>query len=224
MSSIPYILTLLDFLTISDSQEAGDELRALIWQQCQNTAAALAMWRAHIDLSIYDYTIARLPLPKPQADRDFSLLHLSCTYWSICLMLSCIVESIPRDFQISLTDVSKIATDASYLNHHNQCPIFAPDKYASKITHCVHLFFEPLAGAVQGSSGFFPMMCALRFYEMAAKISGQKSAELQILYDLFNRPFMGSKVERYLAYLHRSVWKDDIDVDGSKPKNWTTWF
>lgn len=52
MSSIPYILTLLDSLTMSDSQDAIDELLEMIWRQCQNAEAALAMWRAHIDLSV----------------------------------------------------------------------------------------------------------------------------------------------------------------------------
>lgn len=176
MSSIPYILTMLDSLTISDSQDAVDELLNMIWRQCQNAEAALAMWRAQIDLSVYDYTITGFPLLKPQADSDFSLLHLSCTYWSICLMLSCIIESISGDFRISLT--SENATVTSFFNPHSRHSNFIPEKYASKIVHCVHLFFEPLAGAVQGSSGFFPMVCAWRFYEMAAKISGQKSAEL----------------------------------------------
>lgn len=85
-------------------------------------------------------------------------------------------------------------------------------------------FFEPLAGAVQGASGLFPMVCAWRFYEMAARLSGHKSTELQILYDLFSKPFMGHKIERYMIHLQRSVWKDGPDAHVSKPKNWTAWF
>lgn len=197
----------------------------MIRQQCQNAEAALAKWRAQIDLSIYDYTNAGFPLRKPQTDSDFSLLHLSCIYWSTRLFLSCIMGSIPGSFQISLTDVSsENATDALRSIPHNQYSNFTPQKYASKVVHCAHLFFEPLAGAVQGSSGLFPMVCAWRFYEMAAKLSGQKSPELQILYDLFSKPFMGKKIERYMVHLQRGVWKDDLDAHVSNPKNWTAWF
>lgn len=225
MDSIPYITSLLDSFSPSDSQNAADELRTMIRQQCQDAEAALAKWRAQIDLSIYDYTIAGLPLPKPQTDSEFSLLHLSCIYWCTRLMLSCIMGSIPGNFQISLADVSlEDATDALCLVPHNQYSNFIPQTYASKMVHCAHLFFEPLAGAVQGSSGLFPMVCAWRFYEMAARLSGHKSTELQILYDLFSKPFMGQKIERYMIHLQRSVWKDGPDAYVSKPKNWTAWF
>lgn len=68
------------------------------------------------------------------------------------------------------------------------------------------------------------MVCAWRFYEMAARLSGHKSTELYILYDLFSKPFMGKTIERYMVHLQSSVWKDDLDAHVSKPKNWTTWF
>lgn len=219
MSSIPYILTLLDSVPISDSQDEVDKLQDMIWQQCQNAENALAIWRAHINLSIYDYTIAGVPLPKPQTSIEFSFLNLSCIYWSVCLMLSCITESLPEGFHTPSSDVSENATD-----RYDQNSNFGPEKHASKIVHCGHLFFVPLAGAIQGSSGFFPLVCAWRFFEMAAKISGQKSAGLQILYDLFDEPYMGNKVGRYMAHLQRSLWKDDGVADVSKPKNWTAWF
>ncbi|KAL7922995.1 hypothetical protein ACQKWADRAFT_320364 [Trichoderma austrokoningii] len=198
MENIPYITALLDSFSPSDSQVAMEELRAQIWQQCRNAEAALAEWRAQIDLSIYDYTMAGLPLPKPQTDSEFSLLYLSCTYWSTRLMLSCIMGSIPGSFQISLTDVSSENATG---------------------TLCL-----PLAGAVQGASGLFPMACAWRFYEMAARLSGHEGAELQILYDLSNKPFMGKKIEQHMAHLQRSAWKDDLDAHVSKPQNWTAWF
>lgn len=195
----------------------------MIWQQCQDVEAALAEWRAQNDLSIYDYTIAGLPISKPQTDSDFALLHLSCIYWCTRLMLSCIVGSIPGNFRISLADVSlEDATNALCLV--SQYSNFNPQEHASKIVHCAHLFFEPLAGTVQGSSGLFSMVCVWRFYEMAARLSGHKSTELQILYDLFRKQYMGKEIERYMVHLQRSVWKDDLDAHVSEPKNWTAWF
>lgn len=225
MDSIPYITSLLDSFSPSDSQKAEDELRTMIWQQCQDGEVALAKWRARIDLSIYDYTIAGLPLPKPQTDSDFSLLHLSSIYWYTRLMLSCIVGSIPGNFRISLTDISlEDATDALCLAPHNQYSNFTPQEHASNRVHCAHLFFEPSAGVVQASSGLFPMVCAWRYFEMAARLSGHKSPELQILYDLFSKPFIGKRMEQYMVHLQTSVWKDDLDAHVSKPKNWTAWF
>ncbi|KAM0258252.1 hypothetical protein ACHAQJ_003894 [Trichoderma viride] len=211
MSSIPDILTRLDSLAEADSQDIADELREMILQQCQDAAAALARWQVLVNLSIYDYTIAGLPLPIPQADSDFSLLHLSCVYWSICLMLSCIMKSIPGDSQV-LSDISENTTDASYSEPYDRMSNCSPEKYASKMVNCAHLFFEPLAGAVQGSSGLFPMVCAWRFYEMAAEMSGQRSTELQTLYGLFDKSFMGNRVGRYLEHLQRSIWKNDPGV------------
>jgi hypothetical protein len=217
MSSIPEIITHYDALAKADSQDAANELREIISQKCQEAGAALATWQDHIDLSIYDYTIAGLPLPIPQADSDFSLLHLSCVFWSNCLMLSCIMHSISGDSQML----------KALLGRKTNC---SPEEFASKMVNCGHLFFEPLAGAVQGSSGLFPMVCAWRFYELAAELSGERSAELQTLYDLFDKPFMGSQVGKYLAHLQRSIWDDDSNVHlsrkagFSKFKNWTAWF
>lgn len=225
MDRIPYITSLLDSLSPSDSQNAGDELQTMIWQQCQDVEAALAEWRAQIDLSMYDYTTAGSLISKPQTDSDFALLHLSCIYWCTCLLLSCIVGSIPGNFRMPLTDVSlEDATNALCLVPHNRYSNSNPQEHASKIVHCGHLFFEPLAGTVQGTSGLFSLVCVWRFYEMAARLSGHKSTELQLLYNLFSKPYMGKKIERYMVHLQRSVWKDDLDAHVSKPKNWTAWF
>lgn len=228
MSGIPDILVQLNLLTDIDTQESADEIREKILLQCREVEAALIEWRVHVDLSIYDYATAGLPLPIPQLDSDFSLLHLSCVYWSICLMLSCITESVSED---SLVDgVSEDTTDLAYLEHHDQNSIGRPDQYALKIVNCGHLFFEPMAGAVQGGSGLFPMVCAWRFYELAAESSGERSAELQILYDLFDKPFMGNQVGRYLAHLQKSMWKHDLNthcsrrVGLSRLNYWMAWF
>lgn len=228
MSGIPDILVQVDLLAGVDTQESANEIREKILPQCREVEAALVAWRAHLDLSIYDYAIAGLPLPIPQLDSDFSLLHLSCVYWSICLMLSCIIESISED---SLLDsVLEDTTDSAYLERHDQNSIGRPEQYASKIFHCGHLFFEPMAGAIQGGSGLFPMVCAWRFYELAAESSGKRSAELQILDDLFDKPFMGNQVGRYLAHLQKSMWKHDLSsqytrrVGLSRSNYWMAWF
>ncbi|QYT01360.1 Zn(2)-C6 fungal-type domain-containing protein [Trichoderma simmonsii] len=219
MSGIPDILVQVDLLAAVGTQESTDVMREKILPQCREVEAALIAWRTHIDLSIYDYAIAGLPLPIPQLDSDFSLLHLSCVYWSICLMLSCIIESVSED-----------TTDSAYLECRDQNSIGRPEQYASKIFHCGHLFFEPMAGAVQGGSGLFPMVCAWRFYELAAESSGKRSAELQILYDLFDKPFMGSQVGRYLTHLQKSMWKHDLSsqctrrVGLSRSNYWMAWF
>ncbi|KAL5084367.1 hypothetical protein Trisim1_012076 [Trichoderma cf. simile WF8] len=228
MSGIPDILVQVDLLAGVGTQESADEIREKILPQCREVEAALVAWRVHVDLSIYDYAIAGRPLPIPQLDSDFSLLHLSCVYWSICLMLSCIIESISED---SMADgVSEDATNSTYFERHDQKWIGHPEKYASKIVNCGHLFFEPMAGAVQGGSGLFPIVCAWRFYELAAESSGERSAELQILYDLFDKPFMGNQVGRYLTHLQKNMWKHDVNtqctrrVGLSGSNYWMAWF
>lgn len=227
MSGIPDILVQVDLLAASSTQESADEIREKILPQCREVEAALVAWRVHVDLSIYDYAIAGLPLPIPQLDSDFSLLHLSCVYWSICLMLSCIIESISEDSMVD--GLSEDTTDSAYWGH-DQNSIGRPEQYASKIVNCGHLFFEPMAGAVQGGSGLFPMVCAWRFYELAAESSGERSAELQILYDLFDKPFMGNQVGRYLAHLQKSMWKHGLStqctrsVGLSRLNYWMAWF
>ncbi|KAL7782000.1 hypothetical protein V8C43DRAFT_297102 [Trichoderma afarasin] len=219
MSGIPDILVQVNLLARAGTQESADEIREKILPQCRKVEAALVAWRVHVDLSIYDYAIAGLPLPIPQLDSDFSLLHLSCVYWSICLMLSCIIESVSED-----------TADSAYLECPDQNSIGRPGQYASKIVNCGHLFFEPMAGAVQGGSGLFPMVCAWRFYELAAESSGERSAELQILYDLFDKPFMGNQVGRYLAHLQKGLWKHDLStqctrrVGLSRLNYWMAWF
>ncbi|EHK24492.1 uncharacterized protein TRIVIDRAFT_31465 [Trichoderma virens Gv29-8] len=227
MSRIPDILAQVDLLSEVGTQNSADEIREKILQQCGEVEVALAGWRVHVDLSIYDYAITGLPLYIPQVDSEFSLLHLSCVYWSICLMLSCIIESISEDLMVE--DVSEDMTDSPYLKRQHQTCIGSPEQYASKIVNCVHLFFEPMAGAVQGGSGLFPMVCAWRFYELAAESSGKRSAELQTLYDLFGRSFMGNQVGRYLAHLRKSMWRHDLEARCtrraglSRLKYWMAW-
>ncbi|KAL7937500.1 hypothetical protein V8C35DRAFT_292656 [Trichoderma chlorosporum] len=228
MSSIPDILAQLDSLAEISTQDSADEIRKKILQRCREVEAALTAWRIHVDLSIYDHTITGLPLPIPQIDSDFSLLHLSCIYWSVCLMLSCIIKSI---FEGSMMGgASEDISEPSYLKHVEQNPIGNPEQYASKIVNCVHLFFEPMAGALQGISGLFPMVCAWRFYELAAELSGKRSTELQTIYNLFDKSFMGNQVGRYLAHLRKGMLKHDRDahpakrVGLSRLKHWTAWF
>ncbi|KAK4067836.1 transcriptional regulator family: Fungal Specific TF [Trichoderma harzianum] len=132
MSGIPDILVQVDLLARAGTQESADEMREKILPQCREVEAALVAWRVHVDLSIYDYAIAGLPLPIPQLDKSIS--------------------------EDSMVDgVSEDATDSAYFERHDQNSIGHPEKYASKIVNCGHLFFEPMAGAVQGGSGLFPM-------------------------------------------------------------------
>ncbi|KAL7944431.1 hypothetical protein V8C42DRAFT_353748 [Trichoderma barbatum] len=228
MSSIPQILAQLDLLAGVNAQHTADGIREKILYQCREVEEALVVWRTRVDLSIYDYTIVGPPLPMPQVDSDFSLLHLSCVYWSICLMLSCIIESISDDSTEG--NVSEDMPDSSYAELQDQESIGSPEKYASKIVNCVHLFFEPMAGAVQGGSGLFPMVCAWQFYEMAAESSGERSIELQKLYALFDKSFMGNQVGRYLAHLRKSMWGHELHthctrrVGLSRSKHWMAWF
>ncbi|RFU80955.1 hypothetical protein TARUN_1240 [Trichoderma arundinaceum] len=207
MSSLPNILAMVDSLAMMDSQATigfleetdsrvtAEQLRENILQKCRDVIVVLNRWQTHVDLSIYDYTVAGLPLPTPQADSEFSLLHLSCVYWSICLMLSGIMESLSEDSPT----LDELENKSSYLEPQDKKPSYSPKTHASKIVNCAHLFFEPLAGAVQGGSGLFPMVCAWRFYEMDAQSSGQRSPELQTLYDLFDKSFMGSRAGQHHA-------------------------
>ncbi|KAL7912807.1 hypothetical protein GGI35DRAFT_263280 [Trichoderma velutinum] len=228
MSGLPDILVQVDLLAAVGTQESADEIREKILLQCRGVEAALAGWQVHVDLSIYDYEKAGLPLPMPQLDSDFSLLHLSCVYWSICLLLSCLIESISEDSLVN--GVPEDTTASAYSERHDQKSMGRPEKYASKIVNCSHLFFEPMAGAVQGGSGLFPMVCAWRFYELASQSSDERSAELQMLYDVFGKSFMGNQVGRYLAHLQKSMWKHELnthcnrEVGLSRSNYRTAWF
>lgn len=78
-----------------------------------------------------------------------------------------------------------------------------PRSYACKIAYSVHLFWEPSTGAFGNHIGLFPLGLAMRF--LAALEPIEHSKEYMVMRALFQRPFLGTFVGRFLSNLQREA-------------------
>ncbi|KAK5996165.1 hypothetical protein PT974_04593 [Cladobotryum mycophilum] len=208
LEDILEILVQYDHLCACQCPGDVDRFRNIILANCQRVERSLYIWEKesglHIDM--FDYLASGFPLPTPQNDLEFGVLHISSLYWTVGLVLYTTIEQVssftfqmkgyPSRAQEPTDPPIPPTTRPAEANWTMSNPRF----YANKIAHSMHLFFEPKAGVVQGASSLFPMAMALQFFTRTES-EGQRSREWQMLMDLFERPFMGSYVGRLMSEL-----------------------
>lgn len=242
LEDIPFMLVSYDNLRACQDPDRADELRQIVLLNCQHISACLDVWEkeAGDDLHTFDYTIHGSPLPVPKDDTEFGLVYISAVYWGARLMLystlgMTLTHSVgamtPRSDSIpslggspasSAATMSTPATSPGQSSEKSPGPgpdddipqtrMENPGIYARKIAHMVHLLYEPAAGAMQGASGLFPLALALRFFA-TTEPPGQRSVESQMIYNLYNKPFVGTFVGRFLNDLQGPQQSDEAKRD-----------
>ena len=71
-----------------------------------------------------------------------------------------------------------------------------------RIARCIHLFFEPNFGAYAINTAIFPLAVALRYLLMVEPVD-QLSEERKLLVQMFEKPFLGTVVGRFLRNLQK---------------------
>lgn len=177
------------------------------------------------------------PLPVPKTDTDVALLQLTNLYWVVCLLLYSTMGFLMRPSPTASTDATSQSeagagaqypspsTTASSASTNSPASSFTssppppqpskpsdprrdPRLCARKIAHSVHLFWEPSAGAFGNHIGLFPLGVAMRF--LAALEPIEHSEPYQLMRKLFNRPFLGTFVGKFLSNLQQQTPKDGL--------------
>ena len=185
-----------------ESTTLGAPLRADIRRQCQRLKCATNAWKegSTLDLYEFDYTTTGLPVPAPKTDVEYAILHLSCMYWAVCLLLESIMMAAGGRFQ-DVDGPSYIASgdlpgsSSSARDTASSVAQLPASRFASKIAHTAHLFFEPRAGFVQSCSSI--VLIALASIQLSTISSPNASnTGVAALEELYRRPFMGSYIGR----------------------------
>ncbi|RFU75914.1 zn2-c6 fungal-type dna-binding domain [Trichoderma arundinaceum] len=241
MEDIPFMLVSYDNLRACRDPDRADELRQIVMVNCKHISSCLDVWEkeAGSDLYQFDYTLAGSPLPVPKDDTEFGIVYISAVYWGARLILYSTLgltlthsvaamspgsNSVPSLGSSPASSAATVSTPASSPGQSSAKSPGPPDGgappirmenpgiYARKIAHMVHLLYEPAAGAMQGTSGLFPLALALRYFA-TTEPPGQRSPESQMIYNLYNKPFMGSFVGRFLADLQGPQQSDEAKRD-----------
>ncbi|KAL3483435.1 hypothetical protein BJX62DRAFT_249473 [Aspergillus germanicus] len=158
-------------------------------EKCSRLEKALLTWRDTMRdaLRTYDHIhyseTNNNPLPTPQVDREFAVLHMSCLYWSCSILLYTTIHMAATahgeaddhhltddelHFAPSSSSSSKIIIPFSsspecpnYYNERN------PTLHAHRIIHTMPLSHGPFAGGYGALCSTFPLGIALRYLLVA---------------------------------------------------------
>ncbi|CRG88325.1 hypothetical protein PISL3812_05354 [Talaromyces islandicus] len=203
---IPGLLQELDTIRTTSIDKRSSKAWNDLLDRCSGIEEAIVSWRKTIgnDIQTYDYIYSGGPLPIPQVDRDFAVLHLSFFYWSCSILL--------------YTTIHMAATEAGQLTmHYSQipfsrqgCPNYFDEKnptlHAHRIIHALPLSYEPHAGGFGQLSSTFPLGLALRYLVVADSFpheGGSQGSQQEFLQTTLSQPFMVSYSARFVGHLHR---------------------
>lgn len=205
MTDIPGLLEDLDLVRACTTPSLADEMRRRLFNNCQNLDRTLSCWTHEVGDTIktFDYTATGIPLRRPNTSEEIALLHLSNLYWMLCVLL------------YSITNYAQMPTAPGGHPQGNMserptpprtspAPLEAATINAYKIARSVHFLFEAQSGVFGAHAAFFPLGVALRFL-IATEPPYQLSDERTMLVELFERPFMGTFVGRFLENLQRDI-------------------
>ncbi|KAL3488017.1 hypothetical protein BJX62DRAFT_253613 [Aspergillus germanicus] len=158
----------------------------LLLGKCNRLEKALLAWKDTMrdELQTYDhihYTSdtnpINNPLPTPQVDRDFAVLHMSCLYWSGSILLYTTIHlatheaadpehelqfaSFPPSSSAFIIPFSSSPGCPTYYNERN------PTLHAHRIIHAMPLSHGPFAGGYGALCSTFPLGIALRYLVVA---------------------------------------------------------
>lgn len=164
----------------------ADILQEQLLSRCLLLERAMRVWAAKMGTEMlrFDYTFVGQPIPLPQKESDFILLHLSIVYWFIEMMLFSI-----KSFASKVSD-----HDVSEARYQLQ-------KSAKKSAHALPLLFESSSGLAQNITGLLALSIALKYFT-AVEGAGQRSEEFYILENLLDRDLNGSTVGMLLTRMN----------------------
>lgn len=182
------------------------------------------------EIQRYDYTCAGDPLPIPQVDRDFAVLHLSFYYWACSIIIYTTIHLAATEADHLTTHYSPIPfSPQGYPNYHNERN---PTLHAHRIINAMHLAYEPHAGGFGKLSSTFPLGIAIRYLVVGDSFpheGGSQDSQKEFLQETLSQPFMGSYSARFLGHLHRvgtpaASLKDMAGWQGVEMRGRIWWF
>lgn len=174
---IPGLLEDFDNIKATKNPQSKELARQSALLACKGCHQQLVAWEDEVgdDLSTYDYIVSGSPLPIPKTDIDIALLQITNLYWVVGILLYSTIgllkreepqQQMPRPQTSQPSYLSPPASVSSTISSGSPSPSPAPawklqdDRRsprvcAYKITHSVHLFWEPAAGAFGNHIGLF---------------------------------------------------------------------
>lgn len=223
MIRAPGLLEDLDTIRTSSAAERCPKAWNDLLDKCSRIEQALIAWKVAMndDLQVYDYTTySGDPLPMPQIDRDFAVLHLSFFYWSCSILLYTTIHMAANEADDNqlITLPSPIPFSShGYPNYRDERN---PTLHAHRIVHAMPLSYSPHAGGYAALSSTFPLGVARRYLLVAHFFpheSGSRSAQKEVLQKMLSQPFMGAYSARFIDHLHK------VDTPDQKLKDLTGW-
>lgn len=218
---VPGLLEELD--TLRTRPVAGRNPRAWknLLDKCTRIEKALIAWRVPMgdELRTYDYTHSD-PLPAPQVDRDFAVLHMSCLYWSCSILLYTTIhmatnEADQNPFFACFSTIPFSSQGCP--NYHNERN---PTLHAHRIIHAIPLSHGPYAGGYGALCSTFPLGMALRYLIVAHFFPHEgdsQGAQKEFLHEAVSQPFMKAYTARFIGHLHK------VDTPAQSLKDMTGW-
>ena len=223
MVQIPSFLEELDNIRATSVAKRCPEKRGSLLKKMYDVEQELLIWKFSMreDLLIYDCTHSGNPLPKPQVDRDFAVLHLSFFYWSCSILLYTTIHLVTNEADRD----SSNAFSSSIPFSSEGCPNFLdernPTLHAHRIVHALPLSYRPCAGGYTALSSSFPLGMALRYLVVAHHFPHEcdsGAAQMEFLLQTVSQPFMGAYVAKFIDHLFK------VDTSAQSLKEMTGWY
>jgi hypothetical protein len=206
MIQIPGLLEELDIIRASTIAKRSSKAWEDLLDRCSSIEKALLVWKTAVgdDLQKYDYAHSGDPLPIPEIDRDFAVLHLSLFYWSCSIMLYTTIHIAANEAGQLTMQYSPIPFSLqgspNYKNERN------PTLHAHRIIHAMPLSYKPHSGGYGKLSSTFPLGSALRYLVVADSFpheGGSQNTQKEFLQKVLSQSFMESYSARFVNHLHR---------------------
>ncbi|KAL2827116.1 hypothetical protein BJY01DRAFT_241219 [Aspergillus pseudoustus] len=231
---IPGLLERLDNIRASSVAKRSPKAWNDLLDECIRIEQTLLAWKATMskELRSYDYIhySDNNPLPMPQVDRDFAVLHMSALYWSCSILLYTTIHMATNEarhqeallFPSSSSQSSSSSSSSSAFstsipfsspgspNYHNERN---PTLHAHRIIHTMPLSHGPLAGGYGALCSTFPLGMALRYLVVAHLFphegegdggdGSSQATERAFLHETVSQPFMRAYTARFIGHLHK---------------------
>lgn len=222
MVQTPRLLEDLDVIRATPVNRRTPREWRLLLDRCSEIEESILAWNTSMkhDLQTYDYTYAGSPLPVPEVDRGFAVLHLCFFYWSCSVLLYTTIHIIATEANRDgcLTNSSPVPFALhgfpNYQNERN------PTLHAHRILHALPLSYKPHAGGYAALSSTFPLGMSLRYLVVAHLFphEGDNAGPRdEFLQKTVSQPFMGAYTPRFIDHLFK------VDAPVECLRNMTGW-
>lgn len=211
MLEVPTLLEQMSEFQSCSCPIMAEICREQLLSRCLLLERAMRVWAAKMGTEIlrFDFTFVGEPIPPPQKESEFILLHLSIVHWFIEMMLF---------------SIKSLASKATNLDASEaRCQL---RKSAKKSAHALPLLFESSSGLAQNITGLLALSIALRYFT-TVEGSAPKSEELNMLENLLDRELNGSSIGVLLTRMNGgrhpcSTQTNNVAV--GDPENVVRWF